>query len=201
VTSDDGTGVRSAARQRRLKPIAMWLILCAIPVLATPILILAFYGIVKATYSAYTCGSFAKIDAEIGWVLKPSVTSCLGGRNVFSSGPPWFHSTVYTDVNGFRSAQPGTPTPTGGVMMVGDSFTFGYGVDFEQSFAGVFQDASGVPVVDVASPAYSSAQFLLLSEQWVERLRPRAIVILEIDQWRRAACRGPNRPVAILKPC
>jgi hypothetical protein len=183
------------------RSIAMWAMLVAIPIIALLALVLGFYAAAKLTYSAYVCRSFARIDGEIGWILEPSATSCLGGRSVFSNGPPWFESSVYTDANGFRSARSGTDAPIGGVMFVGDSFTFGYGVNFDQSFPGMFAEISGIPVVDIASPAYSTPQFLLLAERWIDRLRPRAIVVLEIDQWRRAACRGRTRPTAILKPC
>src|SRR5262249_21403443 len=133
------------------RTIAMWAMLLATVLLAALVLIEGFYTIAKATYSAYVCGSFARIDSEIGWTLVPSASSCLGGRSVFSSGPPWFQSAVHTDANGFRSARPATDTPTGGVMFVGDSFVFGYGVDYAQSFPGVFEAMSGIPVVDVAS--------------------------------------------------
>jgi hypothetical protein len=191
----------AAHQPRGGKLIAMWTALAAIPIFVMVVLILAFYALGKLTFSEYVCGSFAQLDAEIGWVLAPSVTSCLGGRNWFSPGQTWFESSVYIDVNGFRSASAATQTPAGGVMMLGDSFTFGYGVNFEESFPGAFESLSGIRVVDVASPAYSSAQALLLAERWIGRLQPRAIVFLEAGQWARAACRGQDRPSAILKPC
>jgi hypothetical protein len=99
--------VQPAGGRRPLRQAAMWLMLGAMLLLAALGLMLAFYATVKLTYSAYTCGSFARIDGEIGWVLKPSTTSCLGGRSAFSPSRPWFHSTVFTDVNGFRAARPG----------------------------------------------------------------------------------------------
>jgi hypothetical protein len=163
--------------------------------------VLAFYAYGKLTFPDYFCGSFAVTDAQICWVIAPNASSCVGRREPFSSGPPWFEAKVFSDANGFRSKAPGTPTPTGGVMAVGDSWTFGYGVDFTDSFPGQLQEQTGVPVVVAASPAYGTAQALLLAQRWVDRVKPRAIVFFDNGFWNRSACTGGRRPSAILKPC
>ncbi len=197
------TSVATARPMSRPKLIGMWIVLALIPILALLVLVLGYFAFAKVTFSAYTCGSFATLDDELGWTLKPSVASCLGHRDVrlFSAGRPWFETSVHTDANGFRAARTGGETPAGGIMAVGDSFTFGYGVEFEQSYPGMLASLSRVPVVSVASPAYSSAQGLLLAERWSGKLRPRAIVYLEMGQWVRGACRGSTQPTAITKPC
>jgi hypothetical protein len=181
--------------------VVMWLIMCLLPVLAPVILLLGYYAYHKLTYPAYACGSFARLDDELGWTLQPSARSCLGARDAFNSGPKWYEAPVYTDRNGFRDTKPGAETPVGGIMVVGDSFTFGFGVTYEQSFAAQLSEITGIPTVIVASPAYSSAQALLLARRWIDRLRPRAIVYLDLGMWARDACRGPSRPTAITKPC
>jgi hypothetical protein len=175
-------------------------VLVAIPLLTLLLLPIGYYTYAKLTYSAYYCGSFAKLDGEIGWVLKPDASSCLGGRGVFDE-KPWFHSAVFTDRNGFRAAAAGGDTPPNGVMVVGDSYAFGYGLAFEESFPGQLASLAQIGVIDAASPAYSSAQALLLARRWVGALKPQAIVFLDNGMWQRAACRGPHRPRAILKPC
>jgi hypothetical protein len=157
------------------------------------------YG--KLTHESYFCSRFGQIDAELGWVLKPSAVTCVAGREPFSSSPSWFEGKVFTDANGFRSAKSGGDTPKGGVLFAGDSWTFGYGLSFEESFPGQFSARSGVGAAVAASPAYGSAQALLLAERWVERLTPRAIVYLDIGLWERSACRGATKPAFILKPC
>jgi hypothetical protein len=179
----------------------MWLVLVSLPLLALVALVLGYYTYQKLAYPAYACGSFAQLDDTIGWVLRPSTTSCLGARDAFGSGGPWFEAPVYTDRNGFRSPAPGGETPVGGIMVVGDSFAFGFGLTYGQSFAAQLSGAVGVPTVIAASPAYSAAQALLLAERWVDRLRPRAIVYLDNGMWTRDACRGGSRPTAIQKPC
>jgi hypothetical protein len=159
----------------------------------------AYYGYAKLTYPAYFCRPFGVVDDEIGWVLAPNVSSCIGGWDPFSR-TSWFEASVFTDTNGFRAARPGTQTPRGGLLVVGDSWTFGFGVTFEGSYPGQLQRPS-MPVVVAASPAYGSAQALMLAERWLDRLAPRAIVYLDLGLWQRSACRGSSRPTAILKPC
>jgi hypothetical protein len=184
----------------RGKVAAMWSILVLLPLLALLVFTLGYYAVAKLTYPAYSCGSFAQLDGEIGWVLKPSATSCLGHRAPFAA-KPWFEAPVYTDQNGFRAARAGGETPAGGIVAVGSSYTFGYGVAYEQSYPGVLERLTGTPVVIVASPAYSAAQTLLLAQRWVPRLRPKVLVYSEMGAWLRNACRGTTRPTAILKPC
>ena len=177
------------------------IIMLAIPAAFAVLLLVGYLSYRKITYPGYSCGSFALMDDQIGWVLKPGADSCIGGRDPFSSGPPLFESKVYTDDNGFRSAQPGGALRPGSVMAVGDSWTFGFGVSYEQSYPAQLEQLSGHATTIVASPGYSTAQSLLLAERWLDKIRPAAIVFLERGSWARAACRGNSRPTQILKPC
>jgi hypothetical protein len=190
---------RVAGRSRG-KLAAMWAILLLLPILALLLLTLGYYTVAKLTYPAYACGSFAQLDGELGWVLKPSATSCIGHRGAFAARPS-FEAPVHTDANGFRAARVGGETPVGGLVAVGSSYTFGYGVSYEQSYPGVLERLTGSPVVIVGSPAYSAAQTLLLAQRWIPRLRPKALVYSEMGAWMRNACTGMTPPIAILKPC
>lgn len=184
-----------------LRKISLFVLVAAINIAAGLAAVLAYFAYGKLSSPNYFCGSFGRIDAEIGWTIAPNASSCIGGREAFSSAPPWFEGKVYSDANGFRSAAAGGPTPTGGVLAVGDSWTFGFGVTFEDSYPGRLQQATGMPVVVAASPAYGSAQAIMLAERWVDRLKPRAIVYLDLGFWDRSACSGAQRPSFILKPC
>jgi hypothetical protein len=190
----------AAAGTTRGKLAAMWAVLVLLPILVLVLLVIGYYTVAKLTYPAYACGSFAQLDGELGWVLKPSATSCLGHGSVFAA-KPWFEAPVYTDANGFRAARAGGDTPVGGIVVFGASYAFGYGVTYEQSYAGVLARLTGTPVVIAASPAYSAAQAQLLAQRWAGRLQPKALVYLEMGQWLRNACTGTTRPTAILKPC
>jgi hypothetical protein len=178
----------------------MWAVLVLLPILVLVLLVIGYYTVAKLTYPAYACGSFAQLDGELGWVLKPSATSCLGHRGVFAA-KPYFEAPVYTDQNGFRAARAGGVTPTGGILVFGASYAFGYGVSYEQTYSGVLERLGGTPVVIAASPAYSAAQASLLARRGLPRVQPKALVYMEMGQWLRNGCIGKTRPVAILKPC
>jgi hypothetical protein len=71
------------------------------------------------------------------------------------SRTPSYSCTIYTDARGFRASAPGSrefgPGPY--VAFVGDSLTFGNGVEFQDSFVGVFAQRgaqSGLGVVNLA---------------------------------------------------
>lgn len=179
----------------------MWAIMILLPVAFVLAAVASYYAFAKLSYPGFFCGSFAHLDGELGWVLAPNASSCIGARAPFSSGPPWFEAAVHTDRNGFRAPAPGGNSATDGILFIGDSWTFGYGVTFEQSFPGRVQQRSGLPAVIAASPAYGAAQAIALGERWAGRLRPRAIVYLDIGLWDRSACQGKTRPSLILKPC
>jgi hypothetical protein len=84
---------------------------------------------------------------------------------------------------------------------MGDSWTFGYGINWEETFAAQLTRNHGRPTALLASPAYSGAQALLLAKRHAASLRPKTIIYLERGFWDRAVCSGTTRPTTILKPC
>ena len=86
-------------------------------------------------------------------------------------------------------------------MAIGDSWTFGYGVDNADSYPGRLSRILQRPVVNVSSPAYSAVQAIMLAERWLAALDPQALVFLDLGFWNRGACRGRTRPRTVLKPC
>lgn len=146
------------------------------------------------------CGSFASLDDEIGWVLKASTVSCIESA-ADAAGPNSFSSTVHVNADGFRVEDIASPTPANGMLAIGDSWTFGYGIDWKDSFAAQLTRAHGRPTALLASPGYSGAQALLLARRHIKSLRPKAIIYLELGFWDRSVCSGRTRPATILKPC
>lgn len=179
----------------------MWLVLLAVPVAFPFALVGGYYAYHKVSFGAVFCAPFGQVDDGLGWYLTPNAESCYGMHDPERAGSLAFNSTIFTDENGFRAAAPGARTVVGGYLAVGDSWTFGYGVDFGDSYPGHLERLTGVPVVVAASPGYGSAQAIGLAERWVERLRPRALIFLDFGSWKRSACRGQTRPSFILKPC
>ena len=184
-----------------LKRAVMWVIVLSIPLLFLLLCVEGYYAYHKLSDRTIFCSPFSQVDDEAGWVLRRNVQSCYGVWDVNDRSQPAFYSKIYTDKNGFRSASQGETTPVAGIMLVGDSWTFGYGVDYEQGFPGQLADKLKTDVVTAASPGYGAAQALVLAERWIERLSPRALVYLDLGHWARSACTGDSRPRVILKPC
>lgn len=146
------------------------------------------------------CGPFGKIDATLGWGLASNAASCIGKMNRETQSP-YFTASIFTDGAGFRVGQPHENTPRGGIVAIGDSWTFGYGVSFEESYPFHLARLLAQPVANLGVPAYGSAQVLLLLERHVGDLAPRAVVFFNRGLWQRSICHGSTRPVDILKPC
>lgn len=102
-------------------------------------------------------------DPTLGWRPRPNLdTHYLAARDdIFR---------VVTD----REGWPGTRSvDESAVVVVGDSFAFGYGVDTGRSFADV---NSEVTVKGIGAPGYSMVQSVLLMEQLGKRLAGKLVV-------------------------
>lgn len=175
-----------------------WGLLTMVPVVFAVISVLGYYLYGYVTYTIDYCGPFAVLDDEIGWVVAPDSESCINGRHgVFDDLA--FTSKVYTNSDGARTGAGHAATATGGILAIGDSWTFGYGIDWQDTFAARLSE--DYPVTLLASPAYSGAQALLLGQRAVDIVEPDYIVYLELGFWGRAVCTGSVRPAGILKPC
>jgi hypothetical protein len=101
-------------------------------------------------------------DQALGWKPRPDLDiHYLAHRDdVFR---------MVTDQEGW----PGTrPLEESEVVVIGDSFAFGYGVDTGKTFA----DVSGLPVKAVGAPGYSMVHGVLLMEQFGKRLAGKLVV-------------------------
>ncbi|MBF0246625.1 MAG: SGNH/GDSL hydrolase family protein [Alphaproteobacteria bacterium] len=183
------------------KKIIFWFVLSLIPVVFCLAVLEGWYAYGKWTFTSHFCSRFSQLDDEIGWTHKPNVSSCMGTHGKFIRSHVYHESPMFTDVNGFRSAEPGGESAKNAVMFIGDSHTFGYMVPYEDSFPGWYGRLTGQPVVNLASPAYSSAQAILMARRWVDELAPKALVYFDMGFWERGVCTGSARPTAILKPC
>ena len=184
-----------------LKISVFWLILLSVPVLFCALLFVGWYAYGMLRFNAFFCGTFAQLDPVIGWVLKPNSKSCMGVHAPFHPSDIYYQFPVFTDKNGFRSETPGEATPRHAVIAIGDSESFGYMLPFSESFPGHLSTIQDRPVINMASPAYSGAQSVLLARRWFNRLEPAAFVYWETGFWERGVCKGSTRPTRILKPC
>ncbi len=117
--------------------------------------------------------SFLVPDAHLGWVVGPDRRSADG--------------LYFSSVEGIRSQQPGVAfTERPGrrrVALVGDSFTFGLDVSYENSWGHRLERALGpdVQILNFGVEAYGVDQALLRYDRDVRRWRPDVVILGLID--------------------
>lgn len=84
---------------------------------------------------------------------------------------------VLTDAAGFRVANAAAPAPQCTALWLGDSFTFGHGVDYEDSFVGrLAGESAGTRHLDAGVPSYGPVQYRRVLEDLLARgERPRFV--------------------------
>lgn len=185
--------------------IALWLLTLAVPFVVAPLVLSqAWYLYGYLSFQGDFCGAFGRLDAEIGWTLKPGTQSCIIGKTA-SFGEIAFRGEVSIDARGARVSAAEFGAAGDGVkpvqvIVLGDSWPFGYGVDGEDTFASRLMRDHGYATALFASPAYSNAQAMMLADRMAEKYRPEAFVF-HIAGLERAVCVGATEPRWILKPC
>lgn len=177
-----------------------YFIMLAIPLALPPATVMGYYAYRKLTVPTQITGSYGAIDGELGWKLRANATSRYWMTNKLT-GETFFDSLVHTDPQGFRAASTGGTVARDAIVAVGDSWTFGYAVDYEESFPAYMGQILGQPVVNMGVPAYGSAQAILLLERYLSEIKPRIVVHLNNGLWSRSLCHGKTHPAHILKPC
>lgn len=102
-------------------------------------------------------------DSKLGWKPRPN----LDARYVAERDDVF---RVVTDDEGWPGLR---SLDDSAVVVVGDSFAFGYGVDAGSSFADL---KPGVPIKGVGAPGYSMVHSVLLMEQFAHRLTRKLVV-------------------------
>ena len=135
---------------------------------------------------------FLADDPELGYRILPAQRNL---RSILkrADGTLIYDVEYSLDRNGMRQAKPAGP---GTVYFFGDSFTFGEGVDDEQTLPAVFSEISGLYCLNFAAPGYGPHQTLRQLElnvpQAVGAPRPSiAIYTLLTGHIDRAAGRSP----------
>lgn len=200
MTGNNGSGTLPVGRR-----LALWLLMLAVPLVVAPlVLVQAWYLYGYLGFQGGYCGPFGKLDPEIGWVLAPDTQSCIIGKDG-PFGQIAFRGEVSIDDRGARV--PADSFRRGGhtakplqVIVMGDSWPFGYGIDGKDTFASRLTRDHGYETALFASPAYSNAQALMLADRMAAKHHPEAFVFL-IAGLERAICIGATEPEWILKPC
>ena len=123
-------------------------------------------------------------DPRTGYRLRPG----FEGEDVAASGE--FRVPVAIDERGLRSHGAGGER-TGGVLAVGDSFTYGEGVAAEETFAARLEADLGVPVANAGIPGYSTRQMAARAAELLPRLRPRLVLVTFVPILEEPRCPRP----------
>lgn len=123
--------------------------------------------------------TWAVPDEVLGHRLRPNT--------VATERAPEFSVQYYTGPDGFRESPPPTGAEAqeaGGsrIMVLGDSFAFGYGSEWDDAWATRMEhalDGSGYPaeVINTGTPGYDTRSEVLLLERVIGQYRPSVVLI------------------------
>lgn len=121
--------------------------------------------------------ALAKFDSELGWSYIPdkSTTQKIKDKII----------PVHFDRNGIRvpysNFQFKTSDPS--ILFIGDSFTFGHGLSYEESFVGKFASLKEIPyqVVNLGVQGYGSDQALLALKKYLPMFNTKIVVYTFIE--------------------
>lgn len=112
--------------------------------------------------------SFLQPDPDVGWSMRPSFEY----RHVTSEYDVLYRSNA----QGFRAERP-LSDGAQGVLLVGDSYTFGIGVALEETYGARLEARLGTPVHDLAMPGFALDQMVLQVERALATLAPELVVV------------------------
>ena len=167
------------------KKILFWGVLLVVVVMIPLLAAIGHYGYKKLNYSFEFGERFGVFDDELGWTLKKNASSYIRGRS-FLTGETFFDSSVYTDALGFRAQNPWIQPTPGGIVAIGDSWTFGYCVNYEETYPYFLEELSNTPVINLGVPAYGSGSTYGLLKRHVATLQPKLVVYLTAGLFHRS---------------
>ena len=163
------------------RKLIFWGILIALPIAAilAGIGAIAYWTVPAAPYVLQGQPLIAT-DPEIGFVPYPNTVTRRTDKH---------HNTdmilsyrVVTDRRGARVTQPGEQAPAHpDIVFLGDSFTWGHGIENDQTFAHLVPLALGATGANLAMASYGMTQSLLMLRRNLD-LAPRLIVYTFINE-------------------
>ena len=185
-----------AARSRR-RTIFYWLLLFGLVVSIPFVSAVGYFIYRKLTYSFEFGEKFGRFDDELGWVLRENATSYIRGRSLVKR-ELYYDSKVFTNALGFRDRATALMPQREGIATIGDSWTFGYCVDFEETYPFYLESLLKLPVSNLGIPAYGSGATYGLLRRHVEHLQPKLVVYLALGLTNRSIeLERPDKPVLI----
>jgi hypothetical protein len=179
-------------RSRRLRQIASKLGLAAATLLVSHLAVegvlrLAGIGAAGRGSPWFAGGSHPRFlfqpDPAAGYTLRPG----FRGMEIAASGE--YRVPVAIDGSGLRDHQHAGPGIGGPVLAIGDSMTFGEGVEAGATYAALLERATGVRVYNGGVPGYSSRQMAARLARLAPLLRPRLVLVTLQPTWDEGRCR------------
>lgn len=168
MTRDDGAP--AASTPTRGRRIAFGLIASALA-LALTLFVVELAGRVYA-YQFAQRGKLFEPDAVLGWRVLPDLD--LVRRN--ADGEPW---RITTDADGGRTPHRFRPDAKTRVLVIGDSFAFGEGVDVDARFDRRLEARRPeLGIVNLGVMGYGTDQELLAARPFLDDLRPGDVLLV-----------------------
>jgi hypothetical protein len=159
----------------------LWGLLAAVPAAAilTAIGVLAYWTVPVVTAYVVQGQPLIAFDREIGFVPYPNTVS---QRTEYDpNGNQRFSYHVFNDRRGARVTRPGEQAPDHpDILFIGDSFTWGHGVENEQIFAHLTPLALEATGANLSMGSYGTTQSLQMLRRNID-LKPRVIVYSFIE--------------------
>ena len=111
------------------------------------------------------------VDENVGWRMRPN--------HSFGFETDGEVITYQSDTSGFRVPSEDRPFSNPGqrLAVIGDSFGWGYGVEFEESLTGLLQEAlPEVEVQNFAMPGFGLDQIWLSQRYWALPFKPEVVI-------------------------
>ena len=141
----------------------------------------------KLTLSYSYCNSFGEIDPNVGWKLKKNAKSCISLKN-YISREVFFDTEVYTNKGGFRDSNENNNISKNAIVAFGDSHTFGYGVNYEDTWPSQLSNKINIDINNIGVPGYSVLSSYLLFKQNIKNLNPKVAIFFNMGSSSRAFC-------------
>ena len=76
-------------------------------------------------------------------------------------------------------------------MAIGDSWTFGYGVNGDETYPYFLSKLLNQHIHNSGIPAFGSASTYLYAKSNIEKFKPKVVIYLTKGLWRRSSCLKP----------